>query len=143
MPVSPSSGHLRVQLPATPKSSGDQMDVSMSDDAAASDNGAESENASDMEVASEHKPFILAPTPFQLGKAPLQRRLASTCSQDSPKDLSSSSNSSQLPTPTAEDVAQQQAPQPQQQVLQQSASGHQNAKKKQFTKKAKSDSMDK
>ena len=76
-------------------------------------------------------------SPAQLGKAPLQRRLASSCSQDSSKDMSptevpanSTSTFSGVLSGNAAPVAEE-APPP-------SA----NTKKKQFFKKSKNDDMD-
>lgn len=91
----------------------------------------------------EEKHFVLAPTPAQLGKAPLQRRLASSCSQDSSKEMSptemplnaassfsgilkGSGSCSAAPTPDE--------PPP--------MSANSTNKKKQFFKKAKNDDMD-
>ena len=53
-------------LPATPKSSEYETEKTVSDSKDESQNETENEN--------ENKQFVLAPTPAQLGKAPLQRR---------------------------------------------------------------------
>lgn len=97
----------------------------------------------EMEVdqQSDEKHFVLAPTPAQLGKAPLQRRLASSCSQDSTKDLSptetpttSSSFSGMFSASTATTTTTSTMDEP--------PPTSANSKKKQFLKKAKNDDMD-
>lgn len=60
----PESPTVRNNLPATPKSNEAQTNETEGNEQS------ESENYD----ASENKKFILAPTPAQLGKAPLQRR---------------------------------------------------------------------
>lgn len=169
-PPSPSQTGLKVNLPATPKSSnGDKAEDSTDHQTGAPESmeeGGESGNKQghderqtesdsraavagqqDMEVdqTPEERHFVLAPTPAQLGKAPLQRRLASSCSQDSSKDLSptelphtttaSSSSFSGMfaaavATPTATTTMDEPPP------------TSANSKKKQFFKKAKNDDMD-
>lgn len=59
----PESPTVRNNLPATPKSNEAQNESEMNE-----------HNEGDSYEASENKKFILAPTPAQLGKAPLQRR---------------------------------------------------------------------
>lgn len=155
-PSSPSHAGLKVSLPATPKSSNGDKGEDSADHHTAVPEGSQEESSKgqdermetdsrvgqEMEVdaKTEETHFVLAPTPAQLGKAPLQRRLASSCSQDSTKDLSPtevsacSSFSGMFSTATVATVATPTAmeePPP-------SA----NLKKKQFFKKAKNDDMD-
>lgn len=97
----------------------------------------ETQVGQEMEVDQpEEKHFVLAPTPAQLGKAPLQRRLASSCSQDSSKDLSPTEeplNSAH----TFTGILSSTAP-----VIEELPPMSANTKKKQFFKKAKNDDMD-
>ena len=146
-------------LPATPKSSngdksedsadqtGTLLEASGQEEAGIKDERADVVAGQDMEVDPhpEEKHFVLAPTPAQLGKAPLQRRLASSCSQDSSKDMSPTETTppttstsfsgmftSSVATATTTTVTTMEEPPPL------SA----NSKKKQFFKKAKNDDMD-
>ena len=58
-------------LPATPKSS--IFDLQNQPESGYCDGGGNHQSDTDCEVT-EEKTFVLAPTPAQLGKAPLQRR---------------------------------------------------------------------
>lgn len=62
----PESPTMRSNLPATPKSNEAQMNESES--------GEQAEESGNYAETTESKTFVLAPTPAQLGKAPLQRR---------------------------------------------------------------------
>lgn len=154
-PSSPSHVGLKVSLPATPKSSNGDKGEDSADHAAgpecSQEEGGKGQDermetdarvgGQEMEVDAkgEKTHFVLAPTPAQLGKAPLQRRLAGSCSQDSTKDLSPtevsacssfsgmfSTAAATVATPTAMEEPPPSA----------------NSKKKQFFKKAKNDDMD-
>lgn len=159
-PSSPSHSGLKVTLPATPKSSnGDKGDDSMEqqqqqaategtltteqqhqqEEENAAQNPVDSESRHDgMDVEqSEEQHFVLAPTPAQLGKAPLQRRLASSGSQDSsskdmsPTELPMTTNTSYNPVFTGGGGNMDEPP-----------PTSANSKKKQFFKKTKNDDMD-
>lgn len=151
-PQSPSTASLKVQLPATPKSSNGE-EASDASSAGREDNplvekgqdevmDSDSHSRHDMEVDQpEEKHFVLAPTPAQLGKAPLQRRLASSCSQDSAKDLSPTSTKSGSTANSGSCfTAFVGTPGPLTSDEQPLTSA--NSKKKQFFKKAKNDDMD-
>lgn len=62
----PESPTIRSNLPATPKSNEAQLNESES--------GEQGEESGNYAETNESKTFVLAPTPAQLGKAPLQRR---------------------------------------------------------------------
>lgn len=155
-PSSPSSTGLKVNLPATPKSSNgdkgeDSADQTMVSESAQGEDNKDERMETDatrqeMEVdrQPEEKHFVLAPTPAQLGKAPLQRRLAGSCSQDSTKDLSptelpvTSSASFSGMFAASVTAASNSVVGSMEEPMPTSA----NAKKKQFFKKAKNDDMD-
>lgn len=180
-PSSPSQGGLKLNLPATPKSSngdkGEEGSGEQQQQSSATDNTGDQEQQPqdermetdartssgegqiEMEVDAvpEEKHFVLAPTPAQLGKAPLQRRLASSCSQDSSKDLSPT----ELPPNSASSFSGMFAASVQQQSssvggmstatvtnpalftpMDEPPPTSANSKKKQFFKKAKNDDMD-
>lgn len=174
-PSSPSQAGLKLTLPATPKSSnGDRGEEGAvaeqgsadraqghadddKDERMETDGGSGAQAEMEVDQTPEEKHFVLAPTPAQLGKAPLQRRLASSCSQDSSKDMSptelppnSASSFSGMflaavassttttattpmatPTPTLTTTMDEPPP-----------SSANSTKKKQFFKKAKNDDMD-
>lgn len=85
----------------------------------------------------EETHFVLAPTPAQLGKAPLQRRLASSCSQDSSKDLSPTEEPLTSTHTFTGILSVAAAP-----VIEEVPPTSAHTKKKQFFKKAKNDDMD-
>lgn len=155
-------------MPATPKSSNgergsnendsENMDVKVEEQQQQPDaeKKADGEN---FELPEETK-FVLAPTPAQLGKAPLQRRLANN-SLDQTKgeyDLSSGHSPSSsgtanlspaindLPTPNSATIPPQSADEHVQQqhggAQTPGGFGQHNQKKKAFLKKVKSDDMD-
>lgn len=103
MPDSPQMQKFSRSLPATPKSVSDASNaVNMGDEGVMVD----SENANDSETngdddkveyeydgefddsaSEDQQKFVLAPTPAQLGRAPLQRRLGSLVSSDSNSEI--------------------------------------------------------
>lgn len=83
---SPQHQKFNQSLPATPKS---VSDPSNSLGTAESENGDPGDNGEDCDVeyddsaSDDQGKFVLAPTPAQLGRAPLQRRLGSLAGNDS------------------------------------------------------------
>lgn len=103
MPESPQMQKFSQSLPATPKSVSDASNAANAGDDGLMDDG---ENANDSETigdddkadyeydgefddsaSDDQQKFVLAPTPAQLGRAPLQRRLGSLVSSDSNSEI--------------------------------------------------------
>lgn len=103
MPDSPQMQKFTRSLPATPKSVSDVSNAPNTGDEGVM---VDSENANDSETigdddkgdyeydgeyddsaSDDQQKFVLAPTPAQLGRAPLQRRLGSLVSSDSNSEI--------------------------------------------------------
>lgn len=131
----PPDSPLYKNLPATPKSLSEGMKSTVNSDSGADADKQQSDNDCD----EPETKFVLAPTPAQLGQAPLQRRLAK--SGETPQSHSSTDPPTMINLPTTIHSTVSSLPTPN------SASGNEyqsqiSPTKKPFSKKPKTDDMD-